>query len=228
MRTENLGSAPRTSHRTLALIDLGGRPARVSTPMRTSNASDACARGLLRRGLQRGERVAILAANRAEYLIAFLGIMRAGLVSVPVNHRLPAGTVGFIMMIATRNLSCDAVPVPCSRRLALGGAAADWATLLDEGPFSAVQPCRGIRRCSSTHLVDRAAERRGAVAPEATSGCWRCAAPPTPGPRVLVAAPLYHMNALAMSQATLNNGGTIVLLPGFNAAGLSMQRRAIG
>jgi acyl-CoA synthetase (AMP-forming)/AMP-acid ligase II len=34
---------------------------------------------------------------------------------------------------------------------------------------------------------------------------------------VLVAAPLYHMNALSMSQVTLNNGGTIVLLPRFIA-----------
>ncbi len=41
---------------------------------------------------------------------------------------------------------------------------------------------------------------------------------PPPGNRVLVAAPLYHMNALSMCQVALNNGGTIVLLPSFNAA----------
>src|SRR6185503_20286948 len=42
---------------------------------------------------------------------------------------------------------------------------------------------------------------------------------PPPSQRVLVAAPLYHMNALSMCQVTLNNGGTIVLLPSFTAAG---------
>lgn len=40
---------------------------------------------------------------------------------------------------------------------------------------------------------------------------------PPPGQRVLVAAPLYHMNALSVCQSTLNTGGTIVLLPSFNA-----------
>jgi len=44
--------------------------------------------------------------------------------------------------------------------------------------------------------------------------------PRPPGPlgwRSLVAAPLYHMNALAMCQAVLAQGDTIVLMPGFTA-----------
>jgi len=35
--------------------------------------------------------------------------------------------------------------------------------------------------------------------------------------RVLVAAPLYHMNALAVSQAALAQHDTVILLPGFTA-----------
>jgi acyl-CoA synthetase (AMP-forming)/AMP-acid ligase II len=43
--------------------------------------------------------------------------------------------------------------------------------------------------------------------------------PGPPGRRALVAAPLYHMNGLAMCQTTLAHGDTVVLLPQFTARG---------
>ena len=50
--------------------------------------ADAIARGLLRRGLARGAQIGLLAADSATYLIAYIGIMRAGMVAVPINFKL--------------------------------------------------------------------------------------------------------------------------------------------
>ncbi len=220
----NLGSAvaTRVDPATVALIDLGGADPRTFSYADIQQRSDACARGLLRRGLRRGDRVAILAANRAEYLIAFLGTMRAGLVSVPVNYRLPAETINFII----EDCGCAPGAVRCAARRLLRADVPRividdaFAALLDAGDFTAVEAEHG-EPALFLYTSGSTGRPKGVVLSH-QSHLWvlamRATPAPPPGQRVLVAAPLYHMNALSMCQVTLNNGGTIVLLPSFNAA----------
>ena len=93
-------------------------------------------------GLKRGDSVAILSLNRAEYLAAYYGIMRAGLVAVPVSFKFPRETIHFILRDADAKLVfCDAdraKDCPADLPRVIFGAAFD--AFLDPGPFDAVVP----------------------------------------------------------------------------------------
>lgn len=207
----------------VALIDLGAGAERRYTYGDLRRLTGAVARGLLKRGLQRGERVAILSANRAEYLIAFLGTMQAGLVAVPVNWKLPAETVAYIVEDSDSRLA-----IGDDTRLALAPDSVpkvsfdkDFAALLDEGPFTPVtmqpdDPAMFLYTSGSTG-------RPKGVVLSHYSHLWAMTArarwPGPAGQRSLVAAPLYHMNALASCQTIFLQGDSVVLLPQFTTRG---------
>src|SRR5262249_60253377 len=94
----------------VAIIDLAseGDP-REFTYAQLDAMANGVARALRARGYARGERIAILSANRAEYLAAYFGVMRAGLVAVPVNFKFSRQTIQFIIAGARARLPFCAV-----------------------------------------------------------------------------------------------------------------------
>jgi len=181
----------------------------------------ALARGLLARGLKRGERVAIVSANRAEFVAAYLGIMRAGLVAVPLNHKLPRATLALVLEdCAPRLVLYD------SDRYALLPSEIDgvefgskaWQALQDPGPFTPVVPAP--REPAMVLYTSGSSGRPKGVVLTHEGHLWAVRMRLRGGPygehRLLIAAPLFHMNGLGTLKFALAAGATVVLLPQFD------------
>ncbi len=203
--------------------------------------ANGAARALTKRGLKRGDRIALLSANRAEYIAAYYGIMRAGFVAVPVNFKFPRDTIHFIIRDAGAKLIfCDNPRVAdCPEELpvvrfgasspspagggsraagARGGVAALFDAFLDPGPFDAVTPAAD-EPAMFLYTSGSTGTPKGVVLSH-QSHIWVVETRLVPGldrHRYLIAAPLYHMNALALAKLASAAHATIVLLPQFSA-----------
>ena len=221
----NLGDLidPAADKRKAALIDLSGASPRTFSYHALDALADSCARGLLRQGLRRGERVGILAANSAEFLAICFGAQRAGLVPVPVNWRFPPATVEYVLRDAGAVLvfadAARAMAVPSGLpSLVIGGP--EWVAFLDPGPFEAVVPAPD-EPALFLYTSGSTGRPKGVVLSH-RAHLWvveqRMAAANMSAERVLIAAPLYHMNGLALAQLACASHATVILLPLFEAA----------
>ncbi|WP_213767532.1 class I adenylate-forming enzyme family protein [Caballeronia sp. dw_19] len=182
----------------------------------------------------RGERVALLAANSADYVATMLGIMRAGLVAVPVNYKFPRALIADVIadsgarLVFTDSQRVGDAPATLPRVVFGGQEEAPGAQGFQS--FIAAEKSHGPTFVPVVPHENEAAlflytsgstgRPKGVVLSHA-SHLWvvetRLKAQPLSGERVLIAAPLYHMNALALVFLTLSARATTVLMPAFNA-----------
>ncbi|MHB1329450.1 MAG: class I adenylate-forming enzyme family protein [Gemmatimonadales bacterium] len=210
-----------------AIIDLRDPSAPATWTTATLDATaDAVARGLVRRGHPLGARIAILAENRAEFLASYFGILRAGMVAVPINFKLPAETISFIFsdadvaaVLADRErigLIPEGVPIielddPGQR---------GYRQFLDPGPWETVRP--GPTDLAKILYTSGSTGRPKGVPLLHDGQLWalrKYFAGYQAGRRdaTLVVAPTYHKNGLFFSTVAVSNQMTIVSLPRFEA-----------
>jgi long-chain acyl-CoA synthetase len=205
----------------IAIIDLGGEHGpRDFTFAQLDAMANGVARALAKGGLRRGDRIALLSANRAEYIAAYYGIMRAGFVAVPVNFKFPRETIHFIIHDAGAKLVfCDAPrTADCPAEIPSVTFGAPFDAFLNPGPFDAVTPTAD-EPAMFLYTSGSTGTPKGVVLSH-QSHIWVVETRLAPGldrHRYLVAAPLYHMNALALAKLACAAHATIVLLPQFSA-----------
>jgi long-chain acyl-CoA synthetase len=181
---------------------------------------------LARAGLKPGERIALMAANRAEFLIAFFGAMRAGLIPVPVNYKLGAATIAFILQDAacaatildTRALGhLNSVVERCEARLRFA-----LDELLREAPTGELEPplLDEDAQCFQPYTAGSTGRPKGVIATH-YGQLWSIRMnqrywPVAEDERGIVAVPLYHKNAMRGTvKPMLYAGASIVLMPRF-------------
>lgn len=184
--------------------------------------SQAVARGLVRAGYGRGDRIAILAANVEDYLATYLGTMLAGCISVPVNWKLPQSALHHVLADSdAKMIFADAerlASIPNGYKVVQFGTV--YQAFLDPGPFEPV-PMGREDVCMFLYTSGSTGNPKGVPLTHHGHG-WVTdtrikGAPDTGEHRALIAAPLYHMNAQSSACAVLGGGGTIVQLPVFTA-----------
>jgi fatty-acyl-CoA synthase len=233
-----LGERARITPEAVALVEVA--TGRRLTYGELDARATACARawtGLLR--LVKGDRVAILAGNRVEYVDAFFAAARTGLVLVPLNTRLTVAELSFILAnCRARVLLFDREHAEVAGAAAAGagiesmvsldtpasGGAASLPDLLAglaPGPLG-VARCQPEDTCCLLYTSGTTGRPKGVIVPHRMVGwnayntaiSWQLrdddVAP--------VYTPLYHAGGLGVFLLPLMaTGGTLVLHPRFDA-----------
>ncbi|MFC9516609.1 class I adenylate-forming enzyme family protein [Nocardiaceae bacterium NPDC056970] len=187
-----------------AVVEVGGGPRLSYTQLWTS--ASRVAGGLLEQGVGIGDRVAIRMPNGARWVQAFLGVLLAGGVPVPVHPGHDGGQLRRILEDSGSLLVLDGELPSGTPFIDDGAAPGDSALLFYTGGTTGTP--KGVELSHENVLSTVAA----------VIGSWGGAAD---GARHAVALPLSSAAAcVAQLLPTLVSGGTVVLAPAFDADGL--------
>ncbi len=207
----------------VVLIDRAATPPAHITASALRERALRCGAGLAARGLAPFTRVGLLAANCGQYYDVMFGAPAAGLVFVPLNTRLPAETQAYILEDAdVRLVISDAeharlVP-PDMPHIVIGTP--EWEAVAAHEPLGAAAAVDDDDIAVQIYTSGSTGRPKGVLLTHRniTFTVLEYGAA-MPGEVMLVSAPLYHKNASMSSKLAFANGGTVVLLPAFTAAG---------
>lgn len=183
--------------------------------------TSSVARGLVRRGLKRGDSIAVIAANSAAFVALYFGAMRAGMVVVPANYKVPAETLAYIVgdaevkLVFTDRERAGLAPADVPH-IVMGSE--DWDAFLDPGPFEAVVV--GPDEVAQLLYTSGSTGRPKGVPLSHAGQHWAVSVvtrEDNSHHTLLVAAPMYHMNALFNLKFAFLNKACVILQPSFTA-----------
>ena len=182
-------------------------------------------------GVQPGDRVALLCANRAEFLLVVLGCAWAGAVVVPVNTasrgdglRHVLSNSGAVLVVAEPGPAeqVDALGMPATRWI-VGGARDGWSPFPPAAEPAAPHPSGPGDLFAILYTSGTTGVSKGVCCPHAQYFWWGwhtarilglCE-----GDVLMTTLPLFHTNALNTFFQALLHGLTLAVEPRFSASG---------
>ena len=220
----------------VAIIDMSRSPAAEITHANLNDRMDRAGAALQNAGLRPGARVLLAMENRFEFIECFFGAMRAGFVPIPLNHKLGADTIRFIMSdsettAAIVDPNCHSQIVSIVNEATLASKVAtdpvpggwqnyeDWISGTDPATLTQVEISCG-QTAFLPYTSGSTGVPKGVLLPHdgmlwgirAAQQYW----PAEPEDRALIAGPLFHKNAMRVSvKPKLRVGGSVVIFPRF-------------
>lgn len=221
----------------VALIDLSGAAPRELRYAELEARLDRFAALISAAGLRPGDRMAMAIGNRLEFVEVMFGAMRAGVVPVPLNIKLGADTIAYILensgsvaAVIDPAVVGHALPAleaaPLRARFALDAPPTGWtdyAPALQAAPARFEPPALTPDHLSFLPYTSGSTGRPKGVTLTHAGQLWWIRTlqkywPSGPADRALAAVPLFHKNAMAGAiKPLLHGGGSVVILPGFEA-----------
>lgn len=216
---------------------------RVMTWRQFDEAADSVARALSRRGLVAGQRVAVVMGNHIDLPVAYYGILRGGMVAVPVNPRSTTREISRMLVDSlARIVLCDEAGVAHVREalsddhqisIVVGGAdPLDGETsferfLADGSGVAPAAPADAEALAVILYTSGTSGKPRGAMLTHRalvgnTEQIARLQPPAMrPDDVCLGLLPMFHIYGLncVLGQA-VRQGATVVLVDGFDPGGL--------
>ncbi|CAN0365998.1 unnamed protein product [Discosporangium mesarthrocarpum] len=219
-----------------AIIDLSRPDPFTLTHAGLSDRMNRVAAALQARGLVQGDRLLLATGNRFEFIEAFFGAMRAGIVPIPLNHKLGADTIRFVISDADARAAvispeCHSEIVALvedaglSPRISTGPVRSGWEdyeeVLAGADPAAVIPHAPAPRETAFLpYTSGSTGVPKGVLLPHdgmlwairAAQAYW----PHVPDDRALIAGPLFHKNAMRVSvKPMLRIGASVVILPQF-------------
>jgi long-chain acyl-CoA synthetase len=232
---EFVGVANRSRPDSICIIDLSDPAERVLTYADLEASIRKAVGALSGLGCKRGTRLALALPNSSDFLIIFLAAMRLGSIPILVNFKLETDTIRFILSDgAVDGLFTDAVALPgvvkaaadlkLAFRLSSGEETSGWKSwsrcLQNAAPSEAVETMSFDDQAFQPYTSGATGVPKGVVLThggmlwgiEQSERYW----PRQPNERAIVAAPMFHKNAMRGTiKPILRSGASVVIMKEF-------------